>query len=88
MVPYSANVEDEQLGYMAINNLGSIDGLLDDAKDTGKELAMETAKWTGVAAGAGAGLALVILAGGGAVAMVTSGGIKAIMGGLKPGKDD
>jgi len=88
MVPYSANVQDEQLGYMAMSNLGSIDGVLDDAKNTGKDLAMETAKWTGIAAGTGAGISLILLAGGGAVAMVTSGGIKAIMGGLKSNKKD
>ena len=88
MVPYSANVQDEQLGYMAMSNLDGIGGFLDDAKDTGKDLAMETAKWSGIAAGGGAAVAMVILAGGAATAMVTKGGISAIMGGFKSRKDD
>ena len=71
-----------------MSNLDGIGGFLDDAKDTGKDLAMETAKWSGIAAGGGAAVAMVILAGGAATAMVTKGGISAIMSGFKSSKDD
>lgn len=82
MVPYKANVKDEQLGYMAMSNLNGLgypgEGAVDDAKGFAADVTMEAAKWSGLGVGLGLGGAVMILAGGVAVGIAAKEGGKAL----------
>ena len=91
MVPYNANLKDEQLGYLAMSNLSGIgypgEGIVDDAKGFGKDVALEAAKYSGLGVGIGLGGAVIILAGGVAVSIAAKGageGIWTILHKKKP----
>ena len=62
MVPYAADVAGEEMGYMAMSNLGGLgypgEGIVDSALNTSKDLAMEGAKWSAIAVGAPIGLSV------------------------------
>ena len=78
MVPYEANVKNEQLGYMAMSNLSGLDGVVDDAKDFAADVTLEAAKWSGLGVGLGLGGAVMILAGGVAVGIAAKESGKAV----------
>jgi hypothetical protein len=78
MVPYNANVKNEQLGYMAMSNLSGLGGPLDDAKEFGKDVTLEAAKWSGLGVGLGLGGAVIMLAGGVAVSIAAKGAGEAV----------
>jgi hypothetical protein len=82
MVPYEANVKNEQLGYMAMSNMSGLgypgEGVVDDAKGFAVDVAMEAAKYSGLGVGIGLGGAVLMLAGGVAVSIAAKGGGEAI----------
>jgi len=82
MVPYEANVKNEQLGYMAMSNLSGLgypgEGVIDDAKGFAADVTMEAAKWSGLGVGLGLGGAVMILAGGVAVGIAAKESGKAV----------
>ena len=83
MVPYSADVAGEQMGYMAMSNLDGLgypgEGIVDSALDTSKDLAMEGAKWGAISVGApigvSAGVSIIMLAGTVVVGYMTKGAL-------------
>lgn len=82
MVPYAADVAGEEMGYMAMSNLGGLgypgEGVVDDAKDFAAEVTLEAAKYSGLGVGLGLGGAVMILAGGVAVGIAAKGAGSAI----------
>ena len=82
MVPYNANVKNEQLGYMAMSNLSGLgypgEGIVDDAKDFAADVTLEAAKWSGLGVGLGLGGAVIMLAGGVAVSIAAKGAGEAV----------
>jgi hypothetical protein len=82
MVPYKANVKDEQLGYMAMSNMSGLgypgEGVIDDAKGFAADVTMEAAKYSGLGVGLGLGGAVIMLAGGITVGILAKEGAKAI----------
>ena len=82
MVPYNANVKNEQLGYMAMSNLSGLgypgEDVVDDAKDFAADVTLEAAKWSGLGVGLGLGGAVIMLAGGVAVSIAAKGAGEAV----------
>ncbi len=61
-----------------MSNLSGLGGPLDDAKEFGKDVTLEAAKWSGLGVGLGLGGAVIMLAGGVAVSIAAKGAGEAV----------